>query len=78
MPEALQRVKQLVEEQTGLTFNSVLANLYRDGHDSVAWHADDEEQLGPHPTIASVSFGDLRVFEMRQKPPQVRTKIYWA
>ena len=69
MPDVLQQVKDRVEEQTGLSFNSVLANLYRDGKDSVAWHADDEAQLGKDPVIASVSFGDLRNFEMRQKPP---------
>jgi alkylated DNA repair dioxygenase AlkB len=49
----------------------MLANLYRDGHDSVAWHADDEPDLGPNPTIASMSFGDSRNFELRQKLPKV-------
>lgn len=35
----------------------MLANLYRDGKDSVDWHADDEAVLGPYPVIASLSFG---------------------
>ena len=48
-------------------FNSVLANLYRDGKDSIAWHSDDEPMLGKHPFIASISLGDTRVFEMRAK-----------
>jgi alpha-ketoglutarate-dependent dioxygenase alkB family protein 3 len=49
-------------------FNSVLGNYYRDGKDSVAWHSDDEPMLGKHPFIASLSFGDMRMFEMRRKP----------
>ncbi len=64
-------LKDRLEETTGYAFNSMLANLYRDGHDSVAWHADDETSLGPNPTIASLSFGDTRNFEMRQNPPEV-------
>lgn len=62
-------LKDRLEEITGIHFNSMLANLYRDGHDSVAWHSDDEFVLGPEPTIASLTFGDTRNFELRKKPP---------
>ena len=48
-------------------FNSVLANLYRDGNDSVAWHSDDEPELGPMPVIASLSLGDTRRFRLRHR-----------
>lgn len=67
----LRKIKNLMEDNTGLTFNSMLANLYRDGHDSLAWHSDDETSLGPEPSIASVSFGDTRTFQLRKKPPPV-------
>ena len=33
-------------------FNSVLANLYRDGHDGVGWHSDNEPELGACATEA--------------------------
>jgi alkylated DNA repair dioxygenase AlkB len=49
----------------GASFNSVLLNLYRDGADSVAWHADDERELGEEPTIAAVSLGEERRFQIR-------------
>jgi alkylated DNA repair dioxygenase AlkB len=52
---------------TGKTFNSVLANLYRDGHDSMGWHADDEPELGPLPWIASWTLGESRDFVLRRK-----------
>lgn len=57
---------RLVEE-TGEGFNSVLLNLYRDGSDSMGWHADDEKELGRDPVIASVSLGATRRFRLRSR-----------
>ncbi|MFN0257301.1 alpha-ketoglutarate-dependent dioxygenase AlkB family protein [Pedobacter ureilyticus] len=65
-PELLQ-LKSLVEPIAGVQFNSVLLNYYRDGNDSVAWHSDNEKALGTHPTIASLSFGQVRAFDIRCK-----------
>ena len=48
-------------------FNSVLLNYYRDGNDSVGWHADNEPELGERPVIASLSFGATRTFELRRR-----------
>jgi alkylated DNA repair dioxygenase AlkB len=50
-----------------LRFNSVLANLYRDGRDSMGWHSDDEPELGKEPAIASLSFGAERRFRFRSR-----------
>ncbi|CAG5957689.1 alpha-ketoglutarate-dependent dioxygenase alkB homolog 3 isoform 1-T1 [Menidia menidia] len=58
-----------VEQVSRCTFNSLLCNLYRDGHDSIGWHSDDEASLGARPTIASLSLGDTRVFSLRKQPP---------
>jgi len=44
-----------------------LLNYYRDGNDSVAWHSDRESVLGKNPIIASVSFGQVRSFDIRNK-----------
>jgi alkylated DNA repair dioxygenase AlkB len=60
-------IKGRIEQLTGTTFNSVLLNYYRDGNDSVAWHSDNEKALGTHPVIASVSFGQVRSFDIRNK-----------
>lgn len=62
---ALRALKQRVEAYCGRGFNSVLGNLYRDGKDSMGWHADKEKELGPAPRIASLSFGAERRFELR-------------
>lgn len=65
-PELL-AIKERAERLAGVAFNSVLLNHYRDGADRVAWHSDDEPELGPRPVIASVSFGAERRFRLRHK-----------
>lgn len=60
-------IRKKVELIAGISFNSVLLNYYRDGNDSVAWHSDNEKALGTHPVIASVTFGQVRNFDIRNK-----------
>ncbi|CAK6954484.1 alpha-ketoglutarate-dependent dioxygenase alkB homolog 3 [Scomber scombrus] len=62
-------IRETVEQVSRCSFNSLLCNLYRDGHDSIGWHSDDEATLGDKPTIASLSLGDTRVFSLRKQPP---------
>jgi alkylated DNA repair dioxygenase AlkB/uncharacterized protein YerC len=63
----LLRIKNKIEKITQHQFNSVLLNQYRHGKDSVAWHSDDEPELGKEPIIASVSFGATRQFMLKHK-----------
>ena len=63
----LSEIKSRVEEVSNVTFNSVLINYYRNERDSVSWHSDDEPELGENPIIGSVSFGDVRTFQLRHK-----------
>jgi alkylated DNA repair dioxygenase AlkB len=65
--DELLMIKAKVELLAGIKFNSVLLNYYRDGNDSVAWHSDKESVLGKNPIIASVSFGQVRSFDIRNK-----------
>ncbi|MFT5217961.1 MAG: alkylated DNA repair dioxygenase AlkB [Planctomycetota bacterium] len=58
-----QRVETLVQHQ----FNSVLLNYYRDQHDSMGMHSDDESSLGDEPVIASLSLGEERTFLLKHK-----------
>ncbi|MDC7217491.1 MAG: alpha-ketoglutarate-dependent dioxygenase AlkB [Spirochaetales bacterium] len=60
-------LRNKVEQETGLSFNAVLLNLYRNGSDSVAWHSDKEHRIGSNPNIASVTFGQTRPFRFRHK-----------
>ena len=60
-------IKEKTEIEAGVTFNSVLLNLYRTGKDSVGWHRDNEKEFGENPIIASVSFGETRPFQLKHK-----------
>jgi alkylated DNA repair dioxygenase AlkB len=64
---SLKFIKEKVEQESEVKFNSVLLNLYRTGKDSVGWHRDNEKEFGEDPVIASVSFGETRPFQFRHK-----------
>ena len=63
----LAEIKARIEEITGLTFNSCLANLYHHGGEGMGWHSDDEKSLVKHAAIASLSLGAERMFSFRHK-----------
>lgn len=65
--EPLLEIKAAIQNYSSVVFNSALVNLYRDQRDSMSWHRDNEKELGHHPTIASVSFGVTRTFQMKHR-----------
>ena len=72
------RLRALAEVAAGFadcSFNTVLANLYRDGRDSMGWHADDERELGAEPVIASLSFGAVRRFRFRHRESREAVEV---
>jgi alkylated DNA repair dioxygenase AlkB len=73
---ALLELRERLCAELGTAFNSVLANLYRDGRDCMGWHSDDEAELGPEPVIASVSLGASRRFVLKhRREPQHKLEI---
>jgi alkylated DNA repair dioxygenase AlkB len=66
-PHAVVDLQERLCHELAVDVNSCLANLYRDGTDSMGYHSDDEPELGPRPTIASVSLGDRRRFVLRHR-----------
>jgi alkylated DNA repair dioxygenase AlkB len=71
----LTSIRDRCTEITKADYNSVLANLYRSGHDAMGWHADDEPELGVDPVIASVSLGEERRFDFRHRTTGETTGI---
>jgi alkylated DNA repair dioxygenase AlkB len=63
----LSEIKNKAEKVSETSFNSLLINFYRNGKDSIGWHADDEKELGRNPIVASFSFGATRRFLLRHK-----------
>ena len=69
-------IARKIEVKTGLTFNSVLINYYRDGKDSMGWHADNEPELGANPMIASLSLGSARDFVLKHNQRSDLKKVF--
>ena len=73
--DTLLGIKHDVEQITGHPFNSVLVTYYRNGDDHVNWHADDEDELGSEPVIASLSLGATREFQFRHKHDDIMDSV---
>ncbi|NNF04365.1 MAG: alpha-ketoglutarate-dependent dioxygenase AlkB [Rhodothermales bacterium] len=73
--DAVMEIRLGVERATGERFNSALINKYRNGSDSMGWHADDEKELGDEPLIASVSLGGARRFLLKHNETGERVDL---
>lgn len=71
----LKELKNLVEEKTGLEFNSCLLNLYHSGEEGMSWHSDAEAELGKDPAIASLSLGADRKFVLKHKISKEKASV---
>lgn len=67
----LLELNKRVEQASTHHFNSVLLNYYRNGQDTMGWHADDEKELGPQPCIVSLSLGAARDIHFRHKTKRI-------
>ena len=67
IPDWLIPLKEVVEQASHSYFNYMLFAYYRNGNDSISYHSDDERFLGVHPTIASITVGQERKFNLKNK-----------
>jgi len=74
MTDLLNHLNQQVSQAAGSSFNSVLANYYRHGTDSMGWHRDNEPEMDQS-VIASLSFGGERKFSIRKRKEKKRIDI---
>jgi alkylated DNA repair dioxygenase AlkB len=63
----LAHIRQRLQAAVSQPLNGALLNYYRDGHDSMGWHSDDEAELGANPLIVSLNLGGTRRFDLRRK-----------
>ena len=59
-------ISRLQQVTPNVQYNAVLVRLYFDGSDQITWHTDGRTFLGEQPTIASLSLGAARTFELRK------------
>ena len=74
--DSLRALRDQLNNDLDARFNSVLANCYRDGQDTMGYHADDEPELGEAPAIACISLGAERALRFRHKARQVPSFNY--
>ncbi|MGA1397291.1 MAG: alpha-ketoglutarate-dependent dioxygenase AlkB family protein [Schleiferiaceae bacterium] len=74
----LRALRDRFRAELGVETNTVLANLYRDGRDSMGWHRDHEPELGPDPWVVSVSLGEARDFDVRRDADGTRHRFTLA
>ncbi|MFD1316130.1 alpha-ketoglutarate-dependent dioxygenase AlkB family protein [Namhaeicola litoreus] len=72
---SLLEIKNKIELITSAKFNACLLNLYHNGQEAMAWHSDDEKELGDYPAIASLSFGSSRKFSFRHKGTKEKVSL---
>jgi alkylated DNA repair dioxygenase AlkB len=63
--DTLHQLRKKIEQLTGATYNACLLNLYENGTQGMGWHQDDEAEIVPQSSIASVSLGAARPFQFR-------------
>lgn len=61
----LLKARSALTRRYGFAFNSGWLNLYRDGHDSVAWHRDRIPKSNPFPYVGILTLGAQRKFLVR-------------
>ncbi len=66
-PSILEDMRRSLSGRYGRVFDSVGFNLYRDGHDGVAWHGDRIRKEIDDPIVALVSLGEPRRFLLRPR-----------
>ncbi len=64
-PKGFAELAERVGDAAGASFNFCLVNVYGDGRAQLGWHSDSEPDLVPGATIASLSLGVARDFQMR-------------
>lgn len=67
LPPPLEAIRAALAARYQRDFDSVGANLYRDGRDSVAWHGDRIARTVRDPLVATVSLGHPRRFLLRPR-----------
>jgi len=66
-PDHIAPIAEALGERYGVEFDSLGANLYRDGRDSVAWHGDRVYREQDRALVAVLTLGTARRFLLRPK-----------
>jgi alkylated DNA repair dioxygenase AlkB len=68
-------LKEIIEKESGETYNSCLLNLYHSGDEGMGYHSDGEKMLKKNGAIASLSLGAERKFSFKHKENKQRIDV---
>jgi alkylated DNA repair dioxygenase AlkB len=71
----LLEIKSIIESYTKKQYNACLLNLYHNGNESMGWHADNEIEIIPNSSIASLSLGAVRKFSFKNRSSKQTTSL---
>jgi alkylated DNA repair dioxygenase AlkB len=74
---ALLEVRDFLATFSQIDFDVVIGNYYRNGRDSIGWHADNEPSMGYRPALASISLGATRRFSVKPKEKGSKATHYY-
>ncbi|CAB3234757.1 unnamed protein product [Arctia plantaginis] len=66
-PDPVLALREFLFSLKGIKYDFVLVNKYRNGHDHMGEHRDNEPELDPNYPIASVSLGQERTFVLKHR-----------
>lgn len=74
--DTLESITKRVESITGQTYNACLLNYYAHGKEGMGWHADNESSRIAGSSIASISFGAARRFDLKHRETNEKISIW--
>lgn len=74
----VEELKLSIEAHSGSRYNSCLLNFYPSGEGSMGWHRDNERELVPQGSIASLSLGAHRKFSFKHKDTREKVDLFLA
>ena len=75
VPPIIEAMRAALSHRYEISFTSCGCNLYRDGHDSVAWHRDRIRMEVVDPRVAIVSVGEPRKLLLRPTEGERRSSV---
>lgn len=72
----MRKLKRATENFLNQAFNSCLLNYYPDGSSGMSWHSDNEPEIDPTTSIASLSFGAERKFSLKHKKIKEKQAVF--
>jgi len=75
MDDTLKEITKRVNDTLDTNFNTILMNVYKDGHDCIGFHMDKEKDWVENTGFATLAFGAERDFIIRENETRVCSNI---